>query len=74
MRYRDLIQFDPITTVIQVTDINDKDKAKNLVKTYVMSDSMADNIRENMLRQLKLSETLNNKGVMLIGNYGQRKK
>jgi len=73
MRYRDLIQFDPITTVIQVTDINDKDKAKNLVKTYVMSDSMADNIRENMLRQLKLSETVDNKGVMLIGNYGTGK-
>lgn len=73
MRYRDLIQFDPITTVIQVTDINDKDKAKNLVKTYVMSDSMADNIRENMLRQLKLAETVDNKGVMLIGNYGTGK-
>lgn len=73
MRYRDLIQFDPITSVIQVTDITDKSKASNLVKTYVMSDSMAENLRENMLRQLKLEETVDNKGVMLIGNYGTGK-
>ena len=73
MRYRDLIKFDPITTVIQVTDITDESKAANLVKTYVMSDSMAENLRENMLRQLKLEETVDNKGVMLIGNYGTGK-
>ena len=56
-----------------MSDINDRSQAPNLVKSYVMSDSMADNIRENLLRQLKLTETVDNKGVMLIGNYGTGK-
>jgi hypothetical protein len=41
MKYADLINFNPIDSVIQLTAANDKSVATNLVKSYVMSDDMA---------------------------------
>ncbi|WP_431195854.1 DUF6079 family protein, partial [Methylococcus capsulatus] len=38
MRYGDLIQFEPIESVIQLLDANRPDEAKKLVATYVISD------------------------------------
>jgi hypothetical protein len=34
MKYTELIQFDPIESVIQLTASNDANKATNLVKSY----------------------------------------
>ena len=42
MKYRDLVQFEPIETVVRLKDADKKSEAERLVKTYVMSDSMAD--------------------------------
>jgi hypothetical protein len=44
MKYGDLIQFEPIESVIQLLDANRPDEAKKLVATYVMSDDMAERI------------------------------
>lgn len=44
MRYADLIQFEPIESVIQLLDANRPDEAKKLVSTYVISDDMAERI------------------------------
>ena len=44
MRYGDLIQFEPIESVIQLLDANRPDEAKKLVSTYVISDDMAERI------------------------------
>lgn len=41
MRYGDLIQFEPIESVIQLLDADRPDEAKKLVSTYVISDDMA---------------------------------
>ena len=38
MRYGDLIQFEPIESVIQLLDANRADEAKRLVATYVISE------------------------------------
>ena len=38
MKYGDLIQFDPIETVIQLRDANDLGEAQPLVSTYVISE------------------------------------
>ena len=35
MLYRDLIQFTPIETIIQLRDAEKESAAKNLVQTYV---------------------------------------
>ena len=38
MKYSDLINFNPIESVVTLTDANDKQKASEFVKSYVMSD------------------------------------
>ena len=73
MRYADLINFNPIDSVIQLTAANDKSIATNLVKSYVMSDDMAGKLKNNMLTQLRLEDVVDNKGVLLVGNYGTGK-
>lgn len=73
MKYADLINFNPIDSVIQLTDANDKNIATSLVKSYVMSDDMADKLKNNMLSQLRLEDVVDNKGVLLVGNYGTGK-
>lgn len=73
MKYRDLIQFDPIESVIVLRSADDKKKAEELVSSYVMSDSMADLINGKILSQLRLENVVDNKGVLLVGNYGTGK-
>ncbi len=73
MKYRDLIQFNPIETIIQLTSADDAAKEKELVRSYVMSDDMAERLNYSLLSQLKLTEVIDNKGVLLIGNYGTGK-
>ncbi len=73
MRYADLIGFNPIESIIQLTDANDREKECSLVGSYVMSDDMADKLKNNVLSQLRLDEVVDNKGVLLVGNYGTGK-
>mgnify|MGYP004706801077 CR=1 FL=1 len=56
MKYLELINFNPIESIIQLTAANDKTEAVNLVKSYVMSDDMADKLENNMISQLKLED------------------
>lgn len=72
MKYRDLIQFDPIESVIVLRSADDSDKAAELVRSYVMSDDMAELISVKILSQLRFEGT-DNKGVLLVGNYGTGK-
>lgn len=73
MKYSELISFNPIESIIQLTSANDQDQEARLVKSYVMSDDMADKLTINMLSQLRLEEVVDNKGVLLVGNYGTGK-
>ena len=73
MKYSDLIQFDPIVTVIELKSADDNEKAKELVRSYVMSDNMADLVSNKIISQLKLEDVVDNKGVLVVGNYGTGK-
>ena len=73
MRYSDLIQFEPIESVIQLLDANRPDEAKKLVATYVMSDDMAERITKQMIPQLSFDESVDHMGVLVVGNYGTGK-
>jgi hypothetical protein len=73
MRYGDLFQFDPIEDVIQLRAADEEPKARNLVKTYVISERMADQLVNVVLPQLQFLEPLDNKGVLIVGNYGTGK-
>ncbi|PTM95075.1 DUF6079 family protein [Mycoplana dimorpha] len=65
MHYGDLIQFEPIESVIQLLDANRPDEAKKLVSTYVISDDMAERIAKQMIPQLSFDEAVDHKGVLV---------
>jgi len=44
MLYRDLVQFTPIETIIQLHDSEKEPEAKSLVQTYVISEAMANKL------------------------------
>lgn len=73
MRYSDLVQFDPIETVIQLTDANDRDYALHLLDTYVISERMAEILDELVIEQLQFGRPSDNKGLLIVGNYGTGK-
>ncbi|MBX3589942.1 MAG: ATP-binding protein [Burkholderiaceae bacterium] len=73
MRYSDLIQFEPIESVIQLLDANRPAEAKKLVATYVISDDMAERIAKLMIPQLSFDESVDHKGLLVVGNYGTGK-
>jgi hypothetical protein len=73
MQYGDLIQFEPIESVIQLLDANSPDEAKKLVSTYVISDDMAERISKQIVPQLSFDESVDHKGLLVVGNYGTGK-
>ena len=73
MKYKDLIQFDPIESVVQLRDADQELAAHKLVKTYVISDEMADRLVNLVLPQLQFQNPLDNKGLLIVGNYGTGK-
>lgn len=73
MKYSELINFQPIESTIQLIEAGEKEVAKKLVQTYVMSDTMAENFKVPVLDQLQMNEVIDNKGVLVVGNYGTGK-
>lgn len=73
MKYGDLIQFEPLESVLQLRDANNEHTAANMVKTYVVSDEMAERLIDIVFPQLQFETPLDNKGVLIVGNYGTGK-
>lgn len=73
MKYRDLIQFEAVTEVIQLVTANKKETAAQLVNTYVISDRMADVILHRILPALTLGDNQRGRGLLVVGNYGTGK-
>lgn len=87
MKYGDLIQFEPIESVVQLRDADEADAARQLVRTYVISQEMAEKLtgivrQQNgqmvqsdtgVFPQLQFDQPLDNKGLLVVGNYGTGK-
>lgn len=73
MKYSDLIHFEPIESIVQLRETSQKDYAYSLVDTYVISDRMAEMIDEIVVEQLQFSRPADNKGMLVVGNYGTGK-
>ena len=73
MKYRDLINFDPIETVVQLRDAEKASSAQQLVKTYVISDEMAERLTQLVIPQMQFDQPVDNKGILVVGNYGTGK-
>jgi hypothetical protein len=73
MKYGQLFQFDPIETVVQLRQADSAGDALRLVQTYVISKRMADQIRDLVIPQLRYDLPQDNKGLLIVGNYGTGK-
>jgi hypothetical protein len=73
MNYRDLIRFDPIETVVQLRDADQLNAARQLVATYVISEQMAERLTQLVFPQLQFERPADNKGILVVGNYGTGK-
>jgi len=73
MKYRDLIQFEPVIDVIQLRQADEKKRAEKLVSTYVISDRMTDVILHRILPSLSISGDKPGDGLFIVGNYGTGK-
>ena len=73
MKYGDLIQFDPIESVVQLRNADNSSDAHHLVNTYVISDEMAERLTQLVFPHLQFDQPLDNKGLLVVGNYGTGK-
>ena len=73
MKYSELIQFDPIETVVQIHEADEVSAAERLVSTYVISDEMAERLTQVFIPQLQFEQPADNKGILVVGNYGTGK-
>jgi hypothetical protein len=73
MKYGDLIQFEPIESVVQLRDADEAAAARQLVQTYVISEEMAEKLVSLVIPQLQFDKPVDNKGLLIVGNYGTGK-
>ena len=73
MKYGDLLRFEPIETVVQLRDADQESAARQLVSTYVVSSEMAERLAAVVIPQIQIDEPADNKGFLVVGNYGTGK-
>jgi hypothetical protein len=73
MKYNDLIHFEPITSVIKLVTSGEKQVAENLVKTFVFSKKIKEDIQEVIIKNLVLDPGYETKGIQIVGSYGTGK-
>lgn len=73
MKYGELIHFDPIESVVQLRDADKANGAQHLVNTYVISEEMAERLTQLVIPQLQFDQPADNKGLLVVGNYGTGK-
>jgi ATPase subunit of ABC transporter with duplicated ATPase domains len=73
MKYEDLIQFEPIESTIQLIHADQAERARQLVQTYMISEEMAEKLVNLVFPQLQFDQPMDNKGLLVVGNYGTGK-
>lgn len=73
MKYRDVVSFEPIESIVQLREADEISKAEKLVETFVISDRIADSLLNVAMPHLRFDQPGDNKGLMIVGNYGTGK-
>ena len=73
MKYKELIHFEPITTIVKLVDSKDKKVAANLVKTFVFSGKIKEDLDEVIIKNLVPDPPYETKGIQIVGSYGTGK-
>lgn len=72
MKYKDILQFDPITEVIQLDLLGKDDYRKEIVRTFVYPEYFIETILPQMVKNMEFGGR-DQKGIQVIGNYGTGK-
>src|ERR1700676_2011297 len=73
MKYSELIHFEPIESGVQLRDAASASNARGLVETFVISERMAEVLCDLVFPQLQFTKPADNKGILVVGNYGTGK-
>ena len=73
MKYKEVINFEPITEVVKFSETHKEGYQKNLVKTFVFSKAFKDHLIPLMVRNLDFNLTGESFGLQVVGNYGTGK-
>jgi len=73
MKYSDLVKFEPIESVIQLEQADSPAAVQQLVQTFVISKRMAEQLCDLVIPNLQFETPADNKGVLIVGNYGTGK-
>ncbi len=73
MKYRELLNFEPITEVVKFGLIGESDYQKSLVKTFVFSETFKKHLVPLMIRNLDFNYSGESFGLQVVGNYGTGK-
>ena len=59
--------------MVQLRDADEAAAARQLVQTYVISEEMAEKLVNLVIPQLQFDQPMDNKGLLVVGNYGTGK-
>ncbi len=73
MKYKELIHFEPITSVVKLVNAGELSVAESLVKTFVFSQKMKEDVQEVIIKNLVTNPSYETKGIQIVGSYGTGK-
>jgi energy-coupling factor transporter ATP-binding protein EcfA2 len=73
MKYSDLVKFEPIETIIQLEQADSLAAVLEHVQTFVISKRVAEQLCDLVIPNLQFEMPADNKGVLVVGNYGTGK-
>src|SRR5690554_5065115 len=73
MKYKELIQFEPITQVVKFSETHKTAYQENLIKTFVFSETFKEHLIPLMIRNLDFNSSGETFGLQVVGNYGTGK-
>ena len=72
MKYHDILQFEPITDVIQLDKLYSKEYCEDIMKSFVYPEYFVKTIIPEIVKNMKFGER-SKKGIQIIGSYGTGK-
>lgn len=73
MKYKDLIQFEPINEVVKFNRLQEDDYRRSLVQNFVFSAAYEKTIIPEICKQLDYTASYDTFGLQIVGNYGTGK-
>lgn len=73
MKYSDLVQFEKVIGVKVLTEADDVARAREDVRTYVVSERMSERLRDVIIPSLDFTTPGDKKSVLVVGTYGTGK-